>query len=242
MQAVFFDLFETLITHFDPDWSPPSRTIAERLGIGDDVYAAAWSGIDQRWQAGEIETYTEALERLSTETGSTPQCDVFAELAREYDQMTRQAYGGIEPEIVNTLARLRQAGLKLGVITNAGDLDAAPWPGCELSDYFDDFIASHQVGMLKRDPRIFDLACQRLDVEPEETIFVGDGGGNELRGAAEAGLNVYWCTWFLDRWPAGIRPNGFPGDDWRQHAEVQDPPFDRLTNPRDLLVRLRIAP
>src|SRR5690348_12267582 len=33
IQAVLFDLYETLVTYFDPAWTPPPRTIAERLGV-----------------------------------------------------------------------------------------------------------------------------------------------------------------------------------------------------------------
>ena len=45
-QVIFFDLFETLVTHFDPDWTPPARTTADRLGIDGDVYRANWPEID----------------------------------------------------------------------------------------------------------------------------------------------------------------------------------------------------
>lgn len=36
-------------------------------------------------------------------------------------------------------------------------------------------------------------------------LFIGDGGSDELAGAANVGMQSYWATWFLDRWPAGVR-------------------------------------
>lgn len=89
------------------------------------------------------------------------------------------------------------------------------------------------------DEGVFEFACRRLDVRPSEAVFVGDGGANELYGATQAGLAAYWCTWPLDRWPEGIRPHGFPGDSWRQHSNMgEPPPYERLARPPELLARI----
>ena len=66
--------------------------------------------------------------------------------------------------------------------------------------------------VLKPDRKIYELACDRLRIEPSEAVFVGDGGSNELWGATEAGIEALWCTWFLDDWPEGRRPSKVP---WR---------------------------
>jgi hypothetical protein len=42
-------------------------------------------------------------------------------------------------------------------------------------------------------------------VAPNDAIFVGDGGSDELDGAAGVGMAAYQATWFLDRWPAWRR-------------------------------------
>ena len=82
------------------------------------------------------------------------------------------------------LERLKQAGFKLGVVTNAGNLDAEPWPHSSLARFVDVFIASHEVGLLKPDQRNYDLACRQLGARPSETAYAGDGGSDELAGAA----------------------------------------------------------
>lgn len=239
MKAIFFDLYETLVTHFDPNWAPPPQSIARRLGVEDHTFNSLWSRSDTAWQLGEISSYAEALAQVCVAAGSEPDVALLSQLSDEYQLMTAQVFEKIESEIVEMVAGLKQSGLKLGIITNAGDLDTVPWFDCCLAPYFDDFIASHEVALLKRDERIFELACRRLDIRPTEVIFVGDGGGNELYGATQAGLKVYWCTWFLDRWPEGIRPSGFPGDEWRQYPITGDLPYERLTQPSDLLDKVR---
>lgn len=92
--------------------------------------------------------------------------------------------------------------------------------------------------MLKPDPRIYALACRRLGVHPGEADFVSDGGSDELSGAARTGLAAWWATWFLERWPEGRRPNGFPGDDWRQRPPGEASPYPCLARPADVLARV----
>ena len=237
MKAIFFDLYETLVTHFDPDWTPPPRSIAQRLGLDQDSFVSLWRRFDTAWQAGEISSYAEALVKTCVAGGREADAHEISLLASEYQQQTALVFARVESEVVEMVESLKGRGFKLGTITNASNLDAAPWFECCLAPYFDDFVASHEVGLLKRDTRIFELACHRLNIQPSEAIFVGDGGGNELHNAAKAGLQPYWCTWFLDRWPEGIRPNGFPGDEWRQYTLTDSPPFERLARPSDVLSR-----
>ena len=42
---------------------------------------------------------------------------------------------------------------------------------------------------MKPDHRIFQLACTRLGVEPEDCLYVGDGGSDELTAAKECGMH-----------------------------------------------------
>ena len=42
---------------------------------------------------------------------------------------------------------------------------------------------------MKPDPRIYQLTAERLEVRPEECLFVGDGGSQELSGALSVGMH-----------------------------------------------------
>jgi len=243
VRAILFDLFETLVSHFDPDWSPPIRSTAERLGVDQKFFDENWGRFEKQWEAGTIEQYDHALAQLCAAAGVPSSEPTFAELKREYiAYAARTAFIQAEPTIVGMLRALKASGLKLGVVTNANDLDSAPWEQHELARYFDVFVASHAVRLLKPDRRIYELACERLEVQPSETVFVGDGGSNELWGAKSAGIQPFWCTWFLDRWPEGIRPNGFSGDAWRQHPSNNQAPYRRIRRPDDLLALVAEPP
>ena len=43
MQAVIFDLYETLVTLFVPDWLPPRESIAQRLDVDERTFEETWS-------------------------------------------------------------------------------------------------------------------------------------------------------------------------------------------------------
>ena len=234
VKAIIFDLYETLITHFDPDWKPPKLSMADRLGISEQDYQKHWRRLDDKWQMGELNGYQDLLLAMCEAVGRTPREAVIAELTEEQLARTRVLYEKIESSTVGMVRELRTRGLRLAVITNAGDMDTDPWSKCRLAPFFEVFIPSFDVGMLKPDTRIFEHGLQALGVNAEEAIFVGDGGSNELSGARRAGLTALWATWFLDRWPPGIRPGGFKGDKWRQFPRGEHP-FPRLHSHSDLL-------
>lgn len=94
------------------------------------------------------------------------------------------------PAMLDAIARLRKAGLKVGALTNnwAHAEDAERDDGTRaLRDRFDVFIESSVEGLRKPDPAIYRLACERLGAKPEEMIFLDDIGGN-LKPAQAMGM------------------------------------------------------
>lgn len=94
------------------------------------------------------------------------------------------------------LQELRRQHLKLGMISNCTEEEVRHWEHSELADCFDSVIFSFEAGVAKPDLRIYEMACSRSGIQPEEAIFVGDGGSNELQGAEQAGMIPYHAVWF----------------------------------------------
>lgn len=91
--------------------------------------------------------------------------------------------GGAE----RALARLRAAGLALACVSN-WDLSLADYlEDAGLAHHFDAVVSSAEAGAPKPDEAVFRLAVERLGVEPERALHVGDGDGDR-RGAVAAGL------------------------------------------------------
>ena len=78
-------------------------------------------------------------------------------------------------------------------------MEVAAWSRSPLRPCFDAAIFSCNVGAAKPDPAIYLAACEALGVAPAECLFVGDGGADELRGAAALGMIPVQMTGILDR-------------------------------------------
>lgn len=97
---------------------------------------------------------------------------------------------GPRPAMLRAIAVLREAGFKVGALTNnwGHAEDAERGDGTRaLRDRFDVFIESSVEGLRKPDPAIYRLACERLGAAPEEMIFLDDIGGN-LKPARAMGM------------------------------------------------------
>ncbi len=80
------------------------------------------------------------------------------------------------------------AGSQLGVISNWDGRLEGLLGGLGLAKYFDTVVSSACVGLHKPDPRIFELACTRLGVAPEEAAHVGDHHYADIVGATAVGM------------------------------------------------------
>jgi putative hydrolase of the HAD superfamily len=69
-----------------------------------------------------------------------------------------------------------------------------------LRNRLDAVVFSYELGVRKPDPRIYRHALDALGARPEDTLFVGDGGSDEHRGARAVGMRSVLVTRFLRTW------------------------------------------
>ncbi|MGH7813966.1 MAG: HAD family hydrolase [Candidatus Binataceae bacterium] len=96
----------------------------------------------------------------------------------------------VRPGTFEALERLKSAGLKLAIVSNAEGRVESDCRRFGLAPYFDTIIDSHIVGIEKPDPRIFKIALDRLGVSPEEARFAGDIYSIDILGARAAGIDA----------------------------------------------------
>jgi epoxide hydrolase-like predicted phosphatase len=81
--------------------------------------------------------------------------------------------------VVALVRDLKAAGLKLGVLTNNVAEFKDSWrPMLPFDELFDDVVDSHEVGMRKPNPAIYQLALARLGCEAGRTAFLDDVASN----------------------------------------------------------------
>lgn len=61
-----------------------------------------------------------------------------------------------------------------------------------MSHYFDDVIESAVVGVRKPDERIYQIALERLGLEPELAAVVGDSVKKDILPAKRLGCKAFW--------------------------------------------------
>lgn len=84
-------------------------------------------------------------------------------------------------------------GVRLGMITNGDPVfQGRKLAAVGLADRFEVVVASGAEGVVKPDPAIFHLACERLGVAPAAATYVGDRLRTDAIGAAAAGLTGVW--------------------------------------------------
>jgi putative hydrolase of the HAD superfamily len=192
IRAIFFDAGNTLVF---PDLG---RTLAPLTSRGIDpeqqqlhaserfarqkLDAARLSptvarGVDaQYWE----EYYSHLLNQLNVSDGALQ-----AELVA--NSRVSANWSRVLPGTVEVLAHLATE-FRLGIISNADGRIEQLLRGVGLAECFETFTDSGNVGHEKPHPAIFAAAVKSLNVEPAESIYVGDIYSVDYVGAKAAGM------------------------------------------------------
>jgi len=94
------------------------------------------------------------------------------------------------PDTVSTLARLKEQGRELGIISNFDSRLFAVIRGLGIADAFDTVTISSLTQAAKPAPKIFQTALDQHAIDPEEALHVGDSLRDDVKGAQNAGLHA----------------------------------------------------
>ncbi|MDI3297864.1 MAG: HAD-IA family hydrolase [Bacillota bacterium] len=213
-RAVLFDMANTLL-HFDGqavarrlaelDGRPADPLVVRRVEAEvrrDGWPHRAWPGVDPR-ALPTLDLLAEMGRRLGLEEERARALagDLLREMARRGESLWNQP----DPDAPALLERLRAAGFRLGVVSNADRHAHALLEKAGLARYLELIFTSEEAGVEKPDPAIFRMALERLGLEAEEAVYVGDQLEVDVHGARAAGLAaLLYDAW--DLWPASPVP------------------------------------
>lgn len=199
-ETVFLDAGGVLI---NPNWERVADTLARHdVAVGADTLRAAEPHAKKELDTGTAVRATNDSSRgwlyfnlvlrhagiaLSERTEAA-----LRELAAYHAQYN--LWESVPAEVPDALDRLRAAGRRLVVVSNANGTLHAHFARLGLARHFDLLIDSQDVGVEKPDPRIFQLALERSGARAETTLHAGDFFHVDVVGARAAGLEA----WLVD--------------------------------------------
>lgn len=191
IQAVCFDLFHTLV---DVGQIPgtPGRYTADILGLDREAWnAACFSDIHDICQPTD---HRQVVRALAHSLDPTVPLDLIHQAADERKARFDYTLTNIEPDVLTMLESLKARGLHLGLVSNASTGEVAAWSASPLAELFDVAMFSCHCGVAKPAAGIYQQALAALGVQPDQSLYVGDGGSDEHRGARQLGLHTVLVT------------------------------------------------
>ncbi len=183
MNAVVFDIGGVLV-----DWQP-HLAWTDALGSEDAAHAFVerTDFLARNARGDNGERFADMAKELDDPADQA----LFASYVELYTRTVQDAISGTW-EIID---RLKANGTAVHGITN---WSAETWPeGLKvhprLGEVFGTLVVSGQEGVMKPDPRIFEILCERAGVAPRDCVFIDDGAHN-VAGARAVGMDAIHFT------------------------------------------------
>jgi putative hydrolase of the HAD superfamily len=156
----------------------------------------------RRERVNMVGAWTKIVERALAGLGR-PDPALAATIARAFAARRRERMR-LFPESLTCLRTWREAGIRLGMVTN-GDASQQRDKIARhaLADYFDVIVIEGEFGAGKPDEVVYRHALETLRARPEETWMVGDHLDFDVAGAQRLGMRGIW----IDRPSAGLPAN-----------------------------------
>ncbi len=122
------------------------------------------------------------------------------------------------PEVPAMLAELKAAGITTVILSNGSPrMLEALVDHAGLADRLDHVLSVEEVGVFKPDPRVYQLAVERLGMPPEAISFQSSNAWDAYAASA-FGMQVVWCNRY------GQRPERLPGAPDREVRSLAELP------------------
>jgi len=178
-RVVVFDLGGVLI-----DWNPRylfRRRFADEEEMErflDEVCPPEWNVMQDAGRSIEI--------AVAERSAKFP--DFSDHIVAFYDCWEEMLSGSIASSVA-ILAKLREAGVPLYALTNwSAETFPIAQRRFEFLDWFAGTVVSGQEGLIKPDPRIYELLLSRFDLRADELVFIDDSPDN-VDGAERLGIH-----------------------------------------------------
>jgi putative hydrolase of the HAD superfamily len=184
-RAVVFDFFGTLTSACTR--GPRHAAIARKLGCDPAPFSAELDRTFYQRAAGRYGPPIEALRRMARAAGGRPGYPQLVEAAVDRVEAIR-ADIVMRPEAVSVLRDLSRRGIPTVLVSDCWYELPHILPDLPIAPLLIGTVFSIDVGQCKPHPAMYLEACRRLRADPDECLYIGDGGSRELSGARDVGM------------------------------------------------------
>ena len=212
--AVMFDLYGTLI---DGPYRQESARVemAGVLGVQPAEFQDAWRRFRTQRDTGHLASVEAAIEAAMGWLGvEAKPHSIEAAKAIRYRSIRESLTP--RPGAIKLLKALRTKDYALGLLSNCSPEVPELWSETPFGTLFDAAVFSASEGLVKPEKEIFTRAVKRLGVTPERCLYVGDGEGDELDGAAGIGMTP-WLLLLSHEDPPPNQRHAESVERWRHH-------------------------
>jgi len=204
IKAIFFDLDGTL-RHNLPSGGEVFADCAAQLGLSindeDRLRAVRWENYywasseelkdDKKRYLTEPDFWNHYAHRQLVALGaSNKQVKMLAPKVSQYMEESYHPKTIVTQDALRALAELQQAGFIMAVVSNREKPYQREIEELGLSAFFVFSLAAGEINSYKPNPEIFIHACERADVKPAETVYIGDNYFADAVGSLRAGLQA----------------------------------------------------
>jgi HAD superfamily hydrolase (TIGR01509 family) len=169
IKAIFFD-FHGVLTLDRSEYSPTEQEV--------HIYKQLGKSLDEK---KDIQTI---LKKLNWKE-------------EDFWRHINKSWGGVLPnnQLIDWIKVIKDQGYKIGIISNTSGMIFRRYQenlfDANLENLFDEIIISSEVGQLKPDKGIYEIALKRINVKPTEAIMIDDSKRN-LDGASKLGIHTIY--------------------------------------------------
>lgn len=176
VSAFLFDIGNVII-HFD--FSKAARRLAPFCTVGPETALERVASLTDPLERGELsveEFVSEASKRIGFSGSSTQFLEAFEDIFE------------LNQPVVDWIGVLEERGYPLHLLSNTNAIHVPFFESTyPVFEAFTGRIYSHEVGVMKPDPEIYQKAIEKLELDPATTIYLDDRPENII-GGNEAGL------------------------------------------------------
>ena len=199
---IFFDLDGTLLDHKLSEYSGVKAFYIENkqhFSIDENEFYQLWCNLSEknfkRYLDGEISFRQQRIIRLKELFSSVGLYlrDSEAEIKFKFYLFHYEKNWKPFDDVIPCLESLENC--RLGIISNGNhDQQLLKLERMGIEKYFETIITSGLVGAAKPDIKIFQTACERANLSPENCYYIGDDLETDILSCKKTGINGIWLN------------------------------------------------